>query len=224
MNLEIQLLAELAPWQQTLLTWLGYDFSDSAGGRPELIWTNRPDSWGVFVLIAVVAAVIYAVFAIYRRELDTCPRSVKVALAFLRAGVVLLLACIFLGPALVYLQNRTIQPTIVVARDASLSMETRDAYVDQAAAQVAADVTGQTVDAVRAAKPTRTQIINEVLSSPRASVLQQLGERGKIQVLDFSDQVTRIEIRQPQPAVDGKTKGSKTENEKSEVSMPICSW
>lgn len=222
----LNILAALAPWQQTLLTWLGYDFSDSAGGRPELIWTNRPDSWGVFVLIAVVAGVLYAVFSIYRRELDTCPRGIKILLACLRAGVVLLLACIFLGPALVYLQNRTIQPTIVVARDASLSMETRDAYIDQAAAQVAADTLGQTVEAVRASKPSRTQLVNEVLSSPREVVLQQLAERGKIQVLDFSDQLSKVDVRQPKPATDGKTKSAdgkepkETEPTSSEPVLP----
>src|SRR5687768_7646420 len=156
-------LAALAPWQQTLLQWLGYDFSDSASGRPELVWTNRPDSWGVFVLIGVVAIVIYAVFAIYRRELDTCPRSVKVVLAMLRAGVVLLLACIFLGPALVYLRNQTIQPTVVVARDASQSMNTADRYTDDAAAQVAAEVLGKSPDEVRTSRPTRVQIVNDVL-------------------------------------------------------------
>jgi hypothetical protein len=214
-------LAALEPWQQTVLTWLGYDFSDSAGGRPELIWTNRPDSWGVFVLIAVVAGVLWAVFSIYRRELDTCPRSVKMLLATLRAGVVLLLACIFLGPALVYLQNRTIQPTIVVARDASLSMETRDQYTDQAAAQVAAAALNQSVEALRAAEPTRTQIVNEVLSSPRASVLEQLSERGKIQVLDFSDQVTKVEVRQPKTAADGKAKsGEKAAEPSTETANP----
>jgi hypothetical protein len=213
----LTILAELAPWQQTLLTWLGYDFSDSAAsGRPELIWTNRPDSWGVFVLIAVVAAVVYAVFAIYRRELDTCPRSVKVVLAFLRTGVVLLLACIFLGPALVYLQNRTIQPTIVVARDASLSMNTTDSYVDDAAAQVAAGALGQNVQQVRGAKPSRVQIINHVLGSPEARVLDELSQRGKIQILDFSDQISRVEIRQPKPAPEGKAKGSVPEADKTE--------
>src|SRR5687767_13855876 len=103
-------LADLAPWQQTLLEWLGYDFARSAaGGKPELYWTNFPASWGVFVLIAAVAALIWAVYSIYRREIETCPAWVKMTLATLRTGVVLLLVCIFLGPALVYLQQRTIQ-------------------------------------------------------------------------------------------------------------------
>ena len=59
-------------------------------------------------------------------------------LATLRAGVVLLLVCIFLGPALVYLQHRTIQPSMVVLRDASQSMNTADATTDDAAAKIVA--------------------------------------------------------------------------------------
>jgi hypothetical protein len=121
----IPLISVLAPWQRSLLTWLGYDFSRApANAEPELIWTNLPASWGVFVLIAVVAAILYVVYSVYRREQDSCPTGVKALLATLRAGVVILLTAIFLGPALVYEQNRTIQPPIIVARDSSRSMDT----------------------------------------------------------------------------------------------------
>jgi hypothetical protein len=68
------ILADLAPWQRSLLEGLGYDFSNTpADAKPELLWTNLPASWGVFVLIAVVAAVIWAVYSVYRREIETCP-------------------------------------------------------------------------------------------------------------------------------------------------------
>ncbi|HEX5103251.1 MAG TPA: VWA domain-containing protein [Pirellulaceae bacterium] len=197
------LLAELAPWQQSLLTWLGYDFSDvPTNARPELIWTNRPDSWGVFVLIAVVAGVLYAVFSIYRRELDTCPRSVKLLLAALRAGVVLLLACIFLGPALVYLKNRTIQPTIVLARDSSQSMNTPDRYTDEPAAKIASEALRKREGEIRTSRPTRVQIVNDVLGYGGGQLLEQLGERGKIQTINFADQVTKIDLRQPKSPED----------------------
>jgi hypothetical protein len=137
---------------------------------------------------------------------------------------VLLLVCIFLGPALVYLQNRTIQPTIVLARDSSLSMNTADAYTDQAAAQVAADALGKTPEEIRTAKPTRAQIINEVLGSPQAAVLAQLSERGKIQLLDFSDQVTKVPIAQPKPAGEStpKSDDGKAEADAGEPAAPAA--
>ena len=80
--------ATLAPWQHSLLEWIGVDFSRSPeNAQAELLWTNLPASWGVFVLIAVVGAVLYAVFWLYRRELDSAPRWGKLLLAGLRAGV-----------------------------------------------------------------------------------------------------------------------------------------
>src|SRR3982750_1383405 len=98
--------AAIAPWQRSLLQWLGCDFGDSASGRAELLWTNLPTSWGVFVMLAAVAAIVYAIFALYRRELESCPLWAKTLLASLRVGAMLLLAIIFLDPAVVYLQNR----------------------------------------------------------------------------------------------------------------------
>src|SRR5262245_61056540 len=122
-------LAALSPWQRFPLSWFGYDFSPAASGEnTELVWTNLPESWGLLLLIAVVTTALYGVFALYSREASTCPRWTRRVLASLRAAVVLLLAAIFLGPSVVYLQTRTLQPTIVLARDASLSMLTADQY------------------------------------------------------------------------------------------------
>ncbi len=198
------LVLALAPWQRSLLTWLGYDFSRSpADAQPELLWTNLPASWGVFVLLAVVAAVLYAVYSVYRREQDTCPPWVKMLLASLRAGVVLLLTCIFLGPALVYQQTRTIQPAIVLARDASQSMNTPDRYADEASAKAVGGVLKKSESEIRAQMPTRTAIVNEVLAADNAELLATLAERGKVTVFDFSDQVTKVDAKIERRAASG---------------------
>ena len=191
----VLLFADLAPWQQRLLEWLGYDFARSAaGGKPELHWTNFPASWGVFVLIAAVAALIWAVYSIYRREIETCPAWVKMTLATLRTGVVLLLVCIFLGPALVYLQQRTIQPTIVVLRDSSQSMNTRDAYDDPAAVKIAAAALGKSPEQVQADRPARVDVVNHVLAKGDGKLLAGLREKGKLQALNFADQVSKVDL------------------------------
>jgi len=190
------ILSAIAPWQRTLLEWLGYDFSRSPeNAQPELLWTNLPASWGVFVLIAVVAAILYAVFSVYRREMDTCPMWVRMLLATLRAGVVLLLTCIFLGPALVYLTSRSIQPTIVFARDASQSMNTADRYADEAAAKIAAAALAKSESDVRQNRPTRVAIVNEVLAADGGRLLADLAERGKVTALNFADQVTKVDAK-----------------------------
>jgi hypothetical protein len=207
MQLDPLVFAELAPWQYSLLRWLGHDFSNTPpDAQLELQWTNLPVSWGVFVLIAVVAAVLWGVYAIYRREIDTCPAWAKVLLATLRAGVVLLLVCIFLGPALSYLQFRTIQPTIVLLRDASQSMNTPDEYEDDATAKSAASALQASPEQLRADRPSRTKIVNDVLSGQRSQVLAALASKGKLQPLDFADQVTKVDLAPPAKPGDGADK------------------
>ena len=214
MNSSGPCLSALAPWQRSLLQWLGYDFSRSPeNAQPELLWTNLPASWGVFVLIAVVVAVLYAVFSVYRREQTTCPPAVKLLLGTLRAGVVLLLTCIFLGPALVYLQNRTIQPSIVLARDASQSMNTADRYADEAAAKIAASALKKSEAEIRTAHPTRAAIVNQMLSGIDAPLLAALAERGKVTALDFADQVTKVDAK-----IDKASGGRKPTEENSQAS------
>lgn len=183
----------LTPWSQRLLEWLGYDFSRiPPGAKTELIWSNLPASWGVFVLIAVVAATIYGVFWLYRRELDTCPRWAKRLLAGLRCGVLLLLTLIFLGPALVSLTTVTIAPTLIVARDASQSMNTADRYDDSTVASRVAAATGQSADAIRRERPTRAALVNRALRGDSGPLLGELEKRGNIRVLDFSDHVEQV--------------------------------
>lgn len=207
-------LAALWPWQRSLLQWLGCDLADSSSGaRAELLWANLPSSWGVFVLLAVVAASLYAVFALYRREMESCPLWAKSVLATLRAGVVLLLVCIFLGPAIVYLQNRTIQPTVVLARDASQSMNTADSYSDPAAAKSVAAALGQGAlsqgeSEIAVAKPTRAQIVNQLLSPNNHKLLEELGRRARLQVVDFAEQATKVEFWNELPPLVAEGRGT----------------
>ena len=125
----------------------------------------------LFVLIAGVAIAIYVVYSIYGREASVCPPWARRLLASLRAAVVLLLAAIFLGPSLVYLQTRTLQPTIVLARDASLSMLTADQYSDQAAASGTSAALRKSVGELQAIRPTRVQIVNELLGRDHGKLL-----------------------------------------------------
>jgi hypothetical protein len=194
------LLADLAPWQQTLLRLVGYDFGSSpAGAEPQVQWTNLPASWGVFVLIAAVLAILWAVYSLYRKEIDTCPLWGKVLLATLRSAAVLLLVVIFLGPALVYLQERTIQPTWILLRDASQSMNTADRYDDEAAAKIAATALGQSPDEVRKSRPTRVQIVNTVLGRQDGKLLSDWTTKGKVQAINFADTLTKVEAQFVRP-------------------------
>lgn len=209
------------PWWVWLLKILGHNFQDVAPGEKiEFEWMNMPTSAGVFVLIAVVLALMYAVFYLYRRENDTCPQWVKLILAGLRTGVVLLLTVIFLGPALVVVKQRTIKPTLVLARDASQSMSTADRYADDEAANITANALGISVSELRAQRPTRAQIVDQLLDpANEAHLLAQLASKGRLQTMDFADRVEKLDVRSSagantekkppepkEPAADGDTK------------------
>ncbi len=202
-------------WHRSLFEWLGARFDDAPiDARAEILWTNLPSSWGVFVFMAVLAALIYGVFAMYRRELACCPPWAKALLAALRSGVVLLLACIFLGPAVVYLQSRIVKPTIVVARDASQSMNTADAYADSAAARAVAQALEKSDSEIASSRPTREQIVNELLESRRLQVLDSLASRGRLQAIDFADQTTKVEVQRSSGVSrsDGEDSGKPSEH------------
>ena len=79
----IKILAQSVVARQTLLESIVGD-EQAHAGELKLQWTNFPESWGVFVLIAAVAAIVMAVLWMYRREIDTCPRGIKMLMAGMR--------------------------------------------------------------------------------------------------------------------------------------------
>ena len=192
---------------ETILWLVGYDLSSLPEGAKDisLTWTNLPHSWGVFVMLAAVLAVAVAVVAVYRREIDTCPRRVKLLLAVVRMAVLLALVVILLGPALTYSQTRVREPYVVVLRDASQSMNTPDRYLDDADAAHVASATGRSTEEIRDDRPTRTDLVNELLSRDNEALLRRLQRLGHVQVYDFADQVQLVETRPAQTRGTGQS-------------------
>src|SRR5262249_21397253 len=117
--------------------------AQSSEGTREFIWENMPAGLGVFLLIIVIAAVLYGVFYLYQREIETASRPVKVFLAVVRAAVLIILAVIFLGPSMISVKTRTVHPVIDLLRDASQSINFSDRYLDSASAAGAAKLLGK---------------------------------------------------------------------------------
>lgn len=184
--------------QSTWLAWLlGVDLRSLPpdARQVSLTWTNMPQSWGVFVLLGAVAVMGYAVVALYRRELDTCPRRVKMLLAAVRVAVLLLLLVVYLGPAVTFFQISTREPYVAVLRDASQSMNTADRYHDEAAAKLVVAATGRSADAIRIEQPSRVALLNELLARDDNRFVRQLQSRGKVRIMDFSERVEKQETR-----------------------------
>jgi uncharacterized membrane protein len=145
----------------------------------ELTFTHLPQSWGWLVLLATAAAGVYAVFHLYRRELDTCPRRVQTLLALLRAAVLLLLALIFLGPAVQTVNRETVKPYLVLLLDDSLSMtDIHDAYPDEAAAARVAAALGADVGQVRQMQLSRAEVVDRALRQPLPATPDRIAEPG----------------------------------------------
>ncbi len=157
--------------------------------------TNSPRSWEVFVYLGVVVALVYLAVFLYRREIGTCPPRAKRGLAALRIVVLLVLAAVYLAPAITYTDRRILHPVVVLMRDDSQSMSTEDRYLDDHTAQTVARATGRTVESVREAQPSRAELVHTLFEKDSRSFIGDLELRGKLRVVNFSNGVQQIETR-----------------------------
>ena len=170
--------------QTSLLEWLvGSD--PNGNGTPRLQWMNMPESWGVFVLLLVVAIIVFGVFWLYRREIQTCPMPIKLTMAGLRLAVLLLLVLMWLKPSVFYQQVSEIKPTIAVLRDSSLSINQTDKYENEAETKRMASLTGLNENAIATGLVKRSELINGAFEK-NPQVLQGLREKGNVRVVDFA--------------------------------------
>ena len=155
-------------------------------GELKLQWANFPESWGVFVLIAGIAAVAFGVFWLYRREINTCPPTVKWILAGLRLAVLLMLIAMFLKPSLFYQQVSELKPNIIFLRDNSLSLDRGDKYRDAKQSQRLAELTGLSKAKIADGTTGRAELINQAIAK-HPDWVQAMREKGAIRVTDFAD-------------------------------------
>ena len=168
-----------------VLEWIvGTD--PEVSGTPRLVWANLPESWGVFVLLAVVAAICFGVFWMYRREINTCPMPLKLVMAGLRLTVLLLLLVMFLKPSIFYQQINEIKPTIAMLRDSSLSFDRGDQYRSRDQVDQLAKSTGLKSDQIESGAVKRSALVNEAFRK-NPKLLEQLRNKGAIRVVNFSD-------------------------------------
>ena len=176
----MQLLAEGG-----ILNWLVGNNPDRAG-TPKLQWANLPESWGVFVLIAILLAISFGVFWLYRREINTCPMPVKLLMAGLRLTVMLLLVVLFLKPSVFYQQVNEIKPAIPILRDSSISVARGDQYRDSTVAERLAAATGLDAAQIGSGAVDRAELINRAFSQGD-QLVTAFRDKGTVRVIDFDD-------------------------------------
>ena len=90
-----------------LLHWFGFDQeSIPEDADVSFNFANLPESWRVFVFLAVIVLIGWVVYKVYQKENDSCPKGIKRLLFFLRLSVCLVLGVIFLEPSVTYTQSR----------------------------------------------------------------------------------------------------------------------
>ena len=175
----------------SVLGWLLGD-DPSQGGTPELQWGLLPESWGVFVLIAVVLAAMFVVVWLYLIENKVCPLSSKIFLAVLRSIVVLLIIIFCLQPYIVRKRTRTLKPTIGFLRDASDSMDRFDEYGDPEQVKRIVKATGWNADDFKNGKHSRAEIFQQVFNRNDGKLIAELRDKGSIRIVDFAETLNDV--------------------------------
>lgn len=162
-----------------------------------------PESWGVFVLLLVLFLIVFGVFWMYRREIDTCPMPIKLLMAGLRLATLLFFIALLLRPSIFYQQVTEIKPTIDLLLDGSLSFARGDRYRDEKRAGRLAAASG--LDAVAIAEGTvpRSDLVNRVLADKQ--LIQSIRDKGTLQVINFSDGTKKIAVLPANLATDELT-------------------
>ena len=177
--------------ERGVIDWLAGD-DPARGGTPQLQWLNLPESWGAFLLIAIIGLIIFAVFWLYRRENNTCPQPVKVVLACLRLAVLLMLVAMLLRPSMFYQQVNEIKPNIDLVRDSSLSFARGDKYRDKEHVKQLAESTGLDATEIADGTVSRSTILNNAIKDSKW--LEKIRDKGALQVIDFSDGTSAVAV------------------------------
>ena len=178
-----------------LLHWFGFDQeSIPEDADVSFNFANLPESWRVFVFLAVIVLIGWVVYKVYQKENDSCPKGIKRLLFFLRLSVCLVLGVIFLEPSVTYTQSRSLRPIIKILRDSSQSMNINDGYATDESAKSVSSVLKKSIDEVRSIKPSRVEIINTAINANESEFLIKLREKGRIKVLDFGEKPVEVDV------------------------------
>jgi hypothetical protein len=142
-------------------------------------FNNLPHGSAGLALLLLALALVAGVFWIYRRE-GSAPRGLKIALASLRALVLVCAFLVVLEPVLAIDQVEQVDKSTIVLLDGSLSMTARDRYADEAQwAQLR-----NAIDKDPRELP-RYRVVNEALDA--TGLLAMLARQNRVVVHNFAD-------------------------------------
>ncbi len=182
---------------ESFLNWLvGRPESD---GQVQLQWLNLPSSWGVFVALAIVSAVVFVVFRLYQRENVNGPLWLRPTLLTLRLLTLLFLLLLYLQPSISLVNSVRLRPPIALARDASASMAFADRMTDPQQVERLAQQTGLPAAGLERGDFTRVEVINRLLGDGQNAWVNTLRQKGALRVVDFATDLRSVTTL---PAID----------------------
>ncbi len=182
---------------ESFLNWLvGRPESD---GQVQLQWLNLPSSWGVFVALAIVSAVVFVVFRLYQRENINGPLWLRPTLLTLRLLTLLFLLLLYLQPSISLVNSVRLRPPIALARDASASMAFADRMTNPQQVERLAQQTGLPAAGLERGDFTRVEVINRLLGDGQNAWVNTLREKGALRVVDFATDLRSVTTL---PAID----------------------
>ncbi|MBL8892252.1 MAG: hypothetical protein JNL67_19915 [Planctomycetaceae bacterium] len=175
---------------ESFLNWLvGRPESD---GQVQLQWLNLPTSWGVFLALAILAAVVVFVFRLYQRENINGPSWMRPTLLMLRLLTLLFLFLLYLQPSISLINSVRLRPPIAIARDASASMAFQDRLTNTEQTERLAQLTGLPTSGMEQGEISRTELVNRLLGDGRNDWVKELRQKGAVRVVDFSTDMRSV--------------------------------
>lgn len=194
---------------ESFLNWL-VDRPES-DGQVQLQWLNLPTSWGVFLALAILAAVVVFVFRLYQRENINGPAWMRPTLLMLRLLTLLFLFLLYLQPSVSLINSVRLRPPIAIARDASASMAFQDRLTNAEQAERLAQLTGLPASEMEQGEISRTELVNRLLGDGRNDWIKELRQKGAVRVVDFSTDMRSVTTL---PALDESTGAPAVPDEK----------
>ena len=197
------------------MNWLvGRPESD---GEVQLQWLNLPSSWGVFLAVAILAAVVVFVFRLYQREHVNGPTWMRPVLLTLRLLTLLFLLLLYLQPSITLINSVRLRPPIAIARDASASMAFKDRLGSTEPVEQLAQLTGLSAAGLEQGEYSRADLVNRLLGDGRNNWVQELRQKGAVRVVDFATDMRSVTTL---PALDEAAAPSPTDaNNQSPASV-----
>jgi len=215
----------MSDWLRTLLGVEDADIPPDAVTSFE--FANLPRGSAGLALLLLAIGILVGIFWVYRRE-GSAPRPLKIALASLRALVLVCAFVLILEPILAIDQVEQVDKSTLLLLDSSLSMSSRDRYADQA-------LWAQIRNAIERdpRELPRYRIVDEAIDA--SGLVAMLARQNRVIVHEFSDTVSppviipRLErdaLPPPVPGIDlgsddGRRRGAKGTNLSGSVRQAV---